>query len=254
MPSQEIKLSRTRTVGSLAGHTAVVTGASSGIGRAVAVALARQGVELCVVGRNPTALEDAVAVIRPLSKVKAFQIDLTIDEDLHPLIDHLQKSSGLNVLIHCAGVIHQNLMERARIEDFDLQYATNVRAPYLLTQRLLPLLTAARGQIVFINSSAGLAAKRPEVSGYAATKHALRAIADSIREEVNPKGVRVLTVYLGRTATPMQKALCHQEGRAFRPELLLQPDDVAAMVVHALMLPASAEVTDISMRPMCKSS
>ena len=144
-------------------------------------------------------------------------------------------------------------MERARIEDFDVQYATNVRVPYVLTQRLLPLLTTARGQIVFINSSVGLVARRPEVGQYSATKHALKAIADSLREEVNPKGIRVLTVYLGRTATPMQEALYRQEGRVFHPEALLQPEDVASVVVHTLNLPPSAEVTDISIRPIIKA-
>jgi NAD(P)-dependent dehydrogenase (short-subunit alcohol dehydrogenase family) len=150
-------------------------------------------------------------------------------------------------------VIHQDLMERARIEDLDDQYATNVRAPYMVTQQLLPLLANGRGQIVFINSSAGLSAKRSEVGQYAATKHALKAIADSLREEVNPRGIRVLSVYLGRTATPMQEALCQQEGKVYHPQMLMQPEDVASVVVQALMLPSTAEVTDISIRPMLKT-
>ena len=144
-------------------------------------------------------------------------------------------------------------MERADIEDLDLQYATNIRAPYMLTKCLLPLLLTARGQIVFINSSVGLAAKRPDIGQYGATKHALKAIADSLREEVNARGIRVLTMYLGRTATPMQEALHAREGRTYRPEQLLQPEDVASMVVQALKLPATAEVTDMSIRPMIKT-
>jgi len=144
-------------------------------------------------------------------------------------------------------------MEHASIEDLDAQYATNVRAPYALTKSLLPLLTPSSGQIVFINSSAGLVAKRPEIGQYSATKHALKAVADSLREEVNPRGIRVLTVYLGRTATPMQEALYREEGRHYHPEALIQPEDIASSVVHALILPATVEVTDISMRPMRKS-
>jgi len=123
----------------------------------------------------------------------------------------------------------------------------------MLTQQLLPLLAAAHGQVVFINSSVGLTAKRPEIGQYAATKHALRAIADCLREEVNSNGIRVLTVYLGRTATPMQEVLHRLEGVPYNPEALLQPEDVASVVVHALMLPRTAEVTDISIRPMRKS-
>jgi NAD(P)-dependent dehydrogenase (short-subunit alcohol dehydrogenase family) len=238
----------------LAGCVAVVTGASSGIGRAIAVALSRQGVQVCAVGRNPGTLAETVAAARQFSQVTGFQIDLTVPENLQPLLRYLEGEAGrLDILIHSAGVIYQDLMECACIEDFDLQYAINVRAPYLVTQRLLPLLTIACGQIVFINSSVGLTAKRPEVGQYGATKHALKAIADSVREEVNPKGIRVLTVYLGRTATPMQEALYRQAGRPYHPEVLLQPEDVASVVVQALMLPPTAEVTDISIRPMIKS-
>lgn len=238
--------------GLLAGRTATVTGASSGIGRALAIALSREGAHVCAVGRNPVTLAETVAAARQFSPATDFQIDLTVDGHIQPLLQHLEEAGRLDILIHGAGVIHQDLMESARVEDLDLQYATNVRAPYLLTQRLLPFLTAARGQIVFINSSTGLAARAPEVGQYAATKHALKAIADSLREEVNPKGIRVLSVYLGRTATPLQQALYQQHGSTYRPETLLQPEDVASTIVHALTLPPTAEVTDICMRPLQK--
>jgi short-subunit dehydrogenase len=115
------------------------------------------------------------------------------------------------------------------------------------------LLITSRGQIVFVNSSAGLSASRPETGQYAATKHALRAIADALRAEVNPMGVRVLSMYLGRTATPMQKALFKQAKRTYVGARLLQPQDVAAMVVSALSLARTAEVTDIMIRPAIKT-
>ena len=238
---------------SLVGRIAVVTGASSGIGRAIGMALSREGAHLCALGRNRRALAETTAAARQFSQATSFAVDLTVEEDLKPLLQHLEAAGRVDILIHCAGIIHQDPMQRACIEDLDLQYAINVRAPYLLTQRLLPLLTAARGQVVFINSSAGRTAKRPEVGQYAATKHALRAIADSLREELNPKGIRVLSVYLGRTATQMQEALCREEGKVYQPEMLLQPEDVASVVVHALTLACTAEVTDISIRPMQKS-
>ena len=245
---------QTHQTGTLAGRVALVTGASSGIGRAITLALAQQGVKLCVIGRDPKRLAETVTAARHYSQANDFQIDLTVEKQLQPLLQYLEREAGrLDILIHSAGVIHQDPLERARIEDLDVQYATNVRAPYRVTQQLLPLLTAARGQIVFINSSVGLMAKRPEVGQYGATKHALKAIADSLREEVNPKGIRVLTVYLGRTATDMQEALYGQEGRIYDPGKLLQPEDVASMVVQTLLLPPTAEVTDISIRPMIRT-
>ena len=242
------------STGPLTGRLAVVTGASSGVGRAIALALARQGAEICVLGRNSETLAEIVAATQQFSPATAFSVDLTKEEQFETLLRHIEgKAGSLDILVHSAGVIQQDPMERARIEDLDSQYATNVRAPYLLSQRLLPALAKAKGQIVFINSSVGIAVRRSEVGQYAATKHALRAIADSLREEVNPKGVRVLTLYLGRTATPMQEALFQQEGREYRPETLLQPEDIASVVVHTLMLPRTAEVTEISIRPMTKS-
>jgi short-subunit dehydrogenase len=233
---------------------AVVTGASSGIGRAIAVALSRQGAHVCILGRNPIALEETAALIRGDSKVTSFQVDLATDQKFETLVQFLQAEGGkLDVLVHSAGVISQSPMEGARVEDLDAQYTINARAPYVLTQRLLPFLTAARGNIVFINSSAGLSAKRAEVGQYGATKHALKAIADSLREEVNPTGIRVLTIYVGRTATPMQKALFQQEGKTYRPDMLMQPEDVASVLVHSIGLPRTAEVTDVSIRPMLKT-
>jgi NADP-dependent 3-hydroxy acid dehydrogenase YdfG len=232
---------------------AVVTGASSGIGRAIALALARQGVRLCVVGRNSERLGQTVAAAQSFVPVTSFQLDLTDETSMQHLVEHLKENARkLDILVHSAGMIQQGLFERASIEHLDQQYATNVRAPYLLTQRLLPLLVRARGQIAFINSSVGLSVSRPDIGQYAATKHALKAIADSLRAEVNPQGVRVLSVYLGRTATAMQEALFKQEAKAYRPAKLLQPEDVATMVLAALALPPTAEVTEISIRPMMK--
>jgi len=234
----------------LSSQNALVTGASSGIGRAVALALARQGASLHLVGRSAKALAEIVDEASQFSSVKGCQLDLTDDNGIESLIGSMAESGTLDILVHSAGVFHQSRMADAAVEDFDRQYAVNLRAPYVLTQRLLPRLIASHGQIVFINSTVGLANKRPEVGQYAAMKHGLKAIADSLREEVNQKGVRVLTVYLGRTATPMQEAIFREEGRVYRPDTLLQPKDIASLLIHTLSLPRTVEVTDISIRPM----
>ena len=80
--------------GPLGGRIAVVTGASSGIGRAIALALARQGAQICAVGRNPAALAETLAAVQPFSSITAFQIDLTSDESLEPLVRHLTDTAG----------------------------------------------------------------------------------------------------------------------------------------------------------------
>jgi NADP-dependent 3-hydroxy acid dehydrogenase YdfG len=114
------------------------------------------------------------------------------------------------------------------------------------------MLKKPRGQIVFINSSAGLNA-RLNIGHYSATKHAFKALADSLREEVNPDGVRVLSVFPGRTATPLMSSLYAKDELPYEPQTLLQPEDVASVVINALSLPWTAEVTNISIRPMQKS-
>lgn len=237
----------------LRGRLAIVTGASSGIGRAIAVALSREGAQIFAVGRNQRGLAETLSAVRESSSGFGFEIDLGREENHQSLLERLEDAGKLDVLVHCAGIMRTSQMGGARLDDFDSQYAVNVRAPYLLTQQLQPFLIAAQGQIVFINSSVALSAKQADLGQYSATKHALKAIADCLREELNPRGVRVLSVYVGRTATPMQEARLREEGKPYRPELLLQPNDIASVVVNTLLLPSTAEVTDISIRPMSKS-
>lgn len=233
---------------------AVVIGAGSGIGRAITVGLGKQGAALCLVGRNLEKLEAVASIARTNApQVRCYQFDLMLDKDIQGLAARLQHDWGqIDILIHSAGFISLSPMESASLEDFDRHYRINVRAPYAVTQTLLPMLRSCQGQIVFINSSAGVINARAKLGQYAATKHALKAIADSLREEVNADRLRVMSVYPGRTATPMQAAVHEMEGRAYHPQHLMQPDDVAAVVINALSLPRSAEVTDIMIRPLTK--
>jgi NAD(P)-dependent dehydrogenase (short-subunit alcohol dehydrogenase family) len=235
---------------SLQGQVAVVTGASGGVGKAISLALARCGATLCLLGRKPEELGNVARLASAgAAPVFCYQTDLTRDDALPALAANLERDAGgADVLIHCAGVISIGPVETAPIADLDWQLATNLRTPYALTKALLPMLRARRGQIVFINSTAGLNAPAGS-SQYAISKYGLRAFAESLRGEVSPAGVRVTTVYIGRTATPMQAALNEMEGRPYQPEKLIQPDDVAAVVVNALSLPRTAEVTSIQIRP-----
>ena len=236
---------------SLKGQTALVTGAGGGIGRAVTLGLAAAGATLCLVGRTASTLE-VVAEAARASRVDAVvcPADLAAPAAVGALTERVSATVGpVDILVHAAGVLVLDSAEGTPSGALDQQYRINVRAPYLLTRELLGGLRRRHGQIVFVNSSAGVTARRT-LSQYAASKHALRALADSLREEVNPDGIRVLSVFLGRTATRMQEAVHRAEGRPYRPERLLQPEDVASVIVHALGLPRTAEVTDIHMRPL----
>jgi NADP-dependent 3-hydroxy acid dehydrogenase YdfG len=246
---------RTELKGCFHGQIAVVTGASSGIGRAIALNLAAHGAEVCLVARRREQLESvAQEAASRGTRAHVCCTDLIRDQDIAELGTMLQnRFARVDILILCGGAIFHSPTNEATLEQFDLQYRSNVRGHYAVIQALLPLLRKQQGQIVFINSSV---ATRPASGGmgqFVATQYALRAIADSIRAEVNADGIRVLSVYVGRTASPRIAALFEKENRPYKPELLMQPEEVATMVTHALCLTRTAEVTDISMRPMCKS-
>lgn len=236
-------------------RTAVVTGAGSGIGRAVALRLAAGGIDLCLVGRTAAKLESVRTELGPCpATIHTLPCYLDQEDDVVTLPGRIGRVfARLDILVHSAGAITLAPLATASLPDFDEQYRVNVRAPLLLTQRLLPLLQAAQGQIVFVNSSLGMRTKE-HAGAYAATKHALKAIADTFRMEINASGVRVLSVFPGNTATDMQRQVCRALGRPYAPETMLQPDDVAAAIVNALTLPRTAELTDLHIRPAQKGA
>lgn len=231
----------------LSGKTALVTGAGSGIGRAVAVALARSGARLYLVGRREAALEETASEILDANLKPA---DITTDAGIGRIAEEMASDPGrLDILVHSAAIYARGLVASEPAKGLDALLAANVRAPYALTQALLPLLAKSHGEIVFINSTV-IWQSAPGLAQYAASKHALQAVANSLRAEVNGEGIRVLSVYVGRTATPMQAKVFADEGRRYAPERLLQPEDVAASIVAAISLPRTAEVTDLTIRPM----
>jgi short-subunit dehydrogenase len=232
-------------------QVAVITGASSGIGKAIAIYLSRHLVTPCLVGRDIKTLQKVSEITeKGAPRTRIYKADLAVDGDIQKLRDSIASDfAHIDILIHCAGIFSMGRLESTPVDELDRQFKTNVRAPYLLSQFMLPMMKSRQGQIVFINSSVGLKT-RGNIGQYAASKHALKATADSLRDEVNLEGIRVLSVYLGRTATPMQELMHHIEQKSYKPEILIQPEDVADVVVNALALPWTAEVTDIHMRPM----
>ena len=240
---------------SLKEKTALITGASSGVGRAIALELAALGALVLLVARDPQKLRIVSDEIRTSGgAARHWSVDLTSDEAVQTFTSEIKKEfAGLDFLVHSAGAFRMEPIASAPVADFDALYRCNVRAPFVLTQALLPLMMARSGAIAFINSTAG-ARTHANVGQYAATKYALRAIADTLRLELNSHNVRVLSVMLGRTATPMQEEVCRLEGSVYDASRFLQPDEVARAVVDAMTLPATAEVTELFLRPIHKST
>ncbi len=124
----------------------------------------------------------------------------------------------------------------------------NLLAPAELTRLALPALRAAHGTVVFVNSGAGLRAN-PEWSAYAASKHGLRALADALRAEELGTGVRVTSVFPGRTATPMQAKVHEQEGKEYDEADWIRAETVADAIRHVLDLPRDATIPDVTVSP-----
>jgi short-subunit dehydrogenase len=222
---------------------ALVTGASSGIGQAIAHALATEGAQVHAVARSWS---------KPQDNWTLHNSDFTAEADVRRLVAEVSTAeSPVDLLIHCAGALETGLVADFPVAQLDYLYQVNVRTPFLMTQLLLPALTQSKGQIVFINSSAAVA-PNTALAGYSSAKAALKLIADCLRLEVNASGVRVMSVYPGKTASVMQQRAHELAGKPYDAAKLMQPDDVAQMVLSALALPKTAEMTDLHLRPMNK--
>jgi short-subunit dehydrogenase len=151
-------------------------------------------------------------------------------------------------VINNAGVIKLGPLATSDVSDLDWHYQVNLRAPVLLVKTFLPLVAERRGQFVFINSAAGLIAHKG-AAFYAATKHALKAVADSLREEVSQAGVTVLSVFPSRTNTPMQQRVLEMEGATADLTKFLRPDAVARIIAGAMERCRKGEINNISIRP-----
>ncbi|MGB3043328.1 MAG: SDR family NAD(P)-dependent oxidoreductase [Xanthobacteraceae bacterium] len=231
--------------------TAVVTGASSGIGRATAKILAGAQTRVALVGRRQSMLEELAMECGPLASV--YPCDMTDDAQLTTLATAIRTDfSGIDILVHSSGIIKLGKTEISPVADLDNQYVANVRAPYILTQLLLPLLRERSGQIVVVNSSITRAFNTAGRGSYAASQHAVHAMTNALRDEVNEHGVRVTSIFPGTTATQRQIDLHEISGKRYDPDRMLQPDDVAEAILFALTIGRTAEVTDLYLRPMLK--
>jgi NADP-dependent 3-hydroxy acid dehydrogenase YdfG len=227
---------------------ALVAGASGDIGRAIAFELLAAGGEVFMLGRTMARLANPPPPESVRARCHFMAADLTEVSSVERIAKDISQSSRLDVLVLSSGVYERS--EEPAV--FTAQMAANVLGPYALVQRLLPLIIESKGQILFINSTQALKATAG-IGQYAATKHATKAMADSLRDEVNSLGVRVLSIFLGRTAGERQRAIFAAEGRPYSPERLIQPADIASLVLFLLQIPRTSEVTDVIVRPMQKA-
>ncbi|QIG39542.1 SDR family oxidoreductase [Microbacterium sp. 4R-513] len=226
-------------------HTHVVTGAGSGIGAAIARRLADRGDRLILVARDALRAAELAEQFGASASVAA---DLRHPESLAAAFANAGLPDEIDSVVHAAGVVDLGAVAELPVEAWSSQLAVNLVSAAEITRLLLPALRAARGQVVFLNSGAGLTA-HPSWAAYAASKHGLKALADALRGEEAPHGVRVTTVYPGRAATPMQAKVHEQEGQEYDPSRFIDPESVATAVLTALDLPRDAVISDLTVRP-----
>lgn len=224
--------------------TALVTGATSGIGRAVALALAAAGYRTHALGRNLAALKELGAVpgIVPLAA------DLADREAVAAVIDGLE----IDVLVNNAGIVPPvGTFDAMAESDIDAVVGINLSAVLHLTRAVVPgMIVRGRGDVIFTGStSAHAPAARYAV--YGATKAAVSAFATALRAELSPAGVRVAEIVAGRVETALYREVFDDEQRAamYAGEQAVQPEEVAAMVMAVLALPQGTSVARFDIVP-----
>ena len=227
----------------LAGQKALLIGASGGMGSAIALALAREGVHCALVGRNDTNLQDvsercqeqgvtAIPVKFDISSIRGIQgmVEVVID-----------KLGGLNFLINVAGIHKSGKAYEVDLMEWDKKLDINFRATYHLCRHALPeIIKSPGGAVIKIGSIAGVYAGG---GMHLATVHGLDGYGKALFEDVREFGTKVCTIRPGFVKTPMSAS------ERLNSELMIQPEDVARTVLFVLTMPETSCPTDIEIRP-----
>ena len=213
---------------------AVVTGATGGMGREIVADLARTH-HVYALGRDDTALAELGA------------------PGTDSAVSRLTDLTRVDVVVHAAAIAKKFSVESATVADWRHAMDLNVHVPAELTRRLLPAVRAAQGTVVFINSGAGRGSYGDNIV-YAATKHALYALADGLRKAESNAGVRVTTVAPGPTDTPMLEGLYAQDGKEYAAEHFIEPAEIARAIRMVVDTGPSTQVTDVVVRPRIEVS
>jgi 3-oxoacyl-[acyl-carrier protein] reductase len=228
--------------------TALVTGATHGIGRATALALGRAGYRVGVCARTEAKVAALVEELRAAGIEAAGRAgDVARPEDADAIVAHVAAALGeIGVLVNNAGVLIARPIAELTVEDWDTTMATNLRGLFLMTRAVLPPMRArGRGDIVNV---ASLSARNGFVGGaaYAASKHAVLGFGRSLMLELRKEGIRVITICPGSVDTGM---LRDQPMLKADPQRILHPEDVAGAILHTLRLPDRALVSEVDLRP-----
>jgi NAD(P)-dependent dehydrogenase (short-subunit alcohol dehydrogenase family) len=201
----------------------LITGSSKGIGRETAVEFARHGWDVCLHGRNPAHLAEAIdrvraVTVRPDQEVVSVQGDLTNSADCDRIVaEAVSALGGLDALVNNAGIAMRGRFEDLRSDVWERVMAVNSLAPAFVTRAALTHLKGTRGSVVFISSAVGFWGF-PMVSAYSASKHALNGLVQSLRTETADSGLHVGMIYVGIVENDEDKQILRSDGSHFVPQ------------------------------------
>jgi NAD(P)-dependent dehydrogenase (short-subunit alcohol dehydrogenase family) len=220
----------------------LITGASRGIGRAIAEKLAAPEMTMLLHGRDQAALRETCDSVKTKgANAIPLVFDLGDPAEIQKLVNEVG-SEALDGLINNAGVAIVKPLESISLEEWQNTLAINVTAPFLLTQKLSPLLSA--GSTIVNVLSIAARTGFPNWSAYCMSKFALEGFSQSVREELRPRGVRVVNIYPAATATEIWNGV---EGNWPRDKML-RPEQIADAVAYALSQPANVAVENITLQ------
>jgi NAD(P)-dependent dehydrogenase (short-subunit alcohol dehydrogenase family) len=228
------------------GRVAVITGASRGIGAAIARALAAQGCDLVLTSRNQDQL---YSLARNLSigdlRVTAKTCDIGKADSVESLFGMIRSEFGkIDVLVNNAGTSHAMAnVEQLSLEAWNESINTNLTGTFLVTRAALPLMSA--GSTIVNNLSVAARTAFAGEAGYCASKHGALGFSNTLREELRPKGIRVVSLIAGPTDTEIWTQFWPDAPR----EKMMSPATVARAVVDALLLPANSTVDELTIMP-----
>lgn len=228
--------------------TALITGATEGIGRATAFALGRAGYSAGVCARTPSKLRTLLDdLAREKITAAGHPADVGVESDVKSLIAAVTTALGpIDVLVNNAGIAILKPFDQLTLDEWDTTMATNLRSMYLVTREVLPAMRARRqGAIVNISSLAG----RNGFAGgtaYCASKHAVLGFSRALMMEVRQDNIRVITLCPGSVDTPLIR---NQSTLTPNLATILHADDIAETVLGALRLPPRATVSELDIRP-----
>ena len=225
---------------------ALITGASKGIGKAVALAAADAGLDVIATARNESELKSLQQTIQLKGGNCLIQTaELTNDVELQNIVGKLNKQDKkISLLVHSAGSANVGLVSEMELTKWRETIETNLSAPFYLTQKCLPLIEKG-GHIIFINSVAGKQTF-PEWSAYAASKFGLKALADTLRQELASRHIKVTSIYPTSVDTPMQDKLPYNWDRS----KMLNAEIVAKAVIDCFLQPEEVMIKELEIENM----